>query len=295
MSKQTINIGTSPNDRSGDSLRSGGSKINQNFNEIYTTFGDGTTLTGITSQWVTTAVGIHTLSNVGIGTTNAISLLTIGPSSGIRTTGLTVYGYCDLNGLSVKGNSAYYADNVIITQHPAATFTGNRNVAIGDYSFTAPGAAGENVALGYYTLNVLGDNDISNTYNGNTAIGAFAGQSCTRTLRNTLIGYGAGKYLTIGNGNVVLGGFDGNQNSLDIRTSSNNVVLSDGDGNIRLYANSSGNVGLGTTNPTSKLTVRGGDVSVGVSTSHGVILTSPNGTQYRLFVENDGTLKTVSV
>jgi hypothetical protein len=54
------------------------------------------------------------------------------------------------------------------------------------------------------------------------------------------------------------------------------------------------NVGIGTTNPTSKLTVRGGDVSVGVSTSHGVILTSPNGTQYRLFVENDGTLKTVS-
>jgi hypothetical protein len=77
MSKQTINIGTSPNDRSGDSLRVGGSKINQNFNDIYTTFGDGTTLTGITSQWITTAAGIHTLSKVGIGTTNPTSALTV--------------------------------------------------------------------------------------------------------------------------------------------------------------------------------------------------------------------------
>ena len=54
-------------------------------------------------------------------------------------------------------------------------------------------------------------------------------------------------------------------------------------------------VGIGTTNPTSTLTVRGGDVSVGINTSQGVVLTSPNGTKYRLMVENDGTLKTVLV
>ena len=51
--------------------------------------------------------------------------------------------------------------------------------------------------------------------------------------------------------NSIIGKYTGNQNNLDIRTSSNNVVLSDGDGNIRFYANSSGNVGLGTTNPQS--------------------------------------------
>ena len=59
--------------------------------------------------------------------------------------------------------------------------------------------------------------------------------------------------------------------------------------------NVSGSVGIGTTNASSKLTVRGGDISVGVSTSHGVILTSPNGTQYRLIVANNGTLSTVAV
>jgi hypothetical protein len=57
----------------------------------------------------------------------------------------------------------------------------------------------------------------------------------------------------------------------------------------------SGSVGIGTTNPTSKLTVSGGDISVGVSTSHGVILTSPNGTQYRLIVNDSGNLSTVTV
>ena len=37
------------------------------------------------------------------------------------------------------------------------------------------------------------------------------------------------------------------------------------------------------------------DVSVGVDTSVGVILTSPNGTPYRLVVANDGTLSTAAV
>jgi hypothetical protein len=37
-----------------------------------------------------------------------------------------------------------------------------------------------------------------------------------------------------------------------------------------------------------------GDSRVGINTSTGVILKSPNGTSYRLYVENDGTLKTVS-
>ncbi len=37
------------------------------------------------------------------------------------------------------------------------------------------------------------------------------------------------------------------------------------------------------------------DVSVGINTSVGVILTSPNGTAYRLVVANDGTLSTAAV
>ena len=45
MAKQTINIGTIPNDGTGSNLRTGGTIINDNFNEIYTAIGNGTTIT----------------------------------------------------------------------------------------------------------------------------------------------------------------------------------------------------------------------------------------------------------
>jgi len=58
MAKQTVNIGTTVNDGTGDPIRTGGDKINDNFNEIYTLLGTGTALTsGIsaTSSVVTLA------------------------------------------------------------------------------------------------------------------------------------------------------------------------------------------------------------------------------------------------
>jgi endo-1,4-beta-mannosidase len=39
MAKQTINTGTSPNARDGDPIRVAFSKVNQNFNELYTLIG----------------------------------------------------------------------------------------------------------------------------------------------------------------------------------------------------------------------------------------------------------------
>jgi hypothetical protein len=45
MAKQTLNIGSFANDGTGTNLRAGGTIINDNFNEIYTALGDGTTIT----------------------------------------------------------------------------------------------------------------------------------------------------------------------------------------------------------------------------------------------------------
>ena len=59
MAKQTINIGSTANDGTGSTLRVGGDLINDNFNEIYTAFGDGSTLT---SGFVS-ATGTVTLTN----------------------------------------------------------------------------------------------------------------------------------------------------------------------------------------------------------------------------------------
>ena len=50
MAKQTINIGTVANDGTGDSVRAGGDKINDNFNEIYTALGDGSSLNDIVTN-----------------------------------------------------------------------------------------------------------------------------------------------------------------------------------------------------------------------------------------------------
>ena len=44
MAKQTINIGSIANDGTGSSLRAAGDLVNDNFNEIYTELGNGTTL-----------------------------------------------------------------------------------------------------------------------------------------------------------------------------------------------------------------------------------------------------------
>jgi len=44
MAKQIINIGTIANDGTGTTLRAAGDLVNDNFNEIYTAIGDGTTL-----------------------------------------------------------------------------------------------------------------------------------------------------------------------------------------------------------------------------------------------------------
>jgi len=59
---------------------------------------------------------------------------------------------------------------------------------------------------------------------------------------------------------------------------------------VKLFFN--GNEKFATTNTGINVT---GDAKVGVSTAQGVILTSPNGTEYRLIVADDGTLSTTAV
>ena len=72
MAKQTINIGSTANDGTGSTLRAGGDLINDNFNEIYTAFGDGSTLT---SGFVT-ASSTNTFTNKTLdlgGTGNSVT------------------------------------------------------------------------------------------------------------------------------------------------------------------------------------------------------------------------------
>jgi hypothetical protein len=71
----------------------------------------------------------------------------------------------------------------------------------------------------------------------NTLVGHQAGYTMNPTgsvavnTINTFIGYGAGYSVTTGFYNTILGGYNGNQGGLDIRTGFNYIVLSDGAGN----------------------------------------------------------------
>ena len=77
-------------------------------------------------------------------------------------------------------------------------------------------------------------------------------------------------------------------NDLDFRVEGLNdehLIFSDG---------STDRVGIGSAIPRAKLDVSG-DIYVGTSQATGVVLTSPNGTKYRLVVADNGTLSTTSV
>ncbi|AHB80933.1 baseplate wedge tail fiber protein connector [Synechococcus phage S-MbCM100] len=50
MAKQTLGLGSAANDNTGDTLRVGGDKINDNFNELYTALGNGSDLSIVTTN-----------------------------------------------------------------------------------------------------------------------------------------------------------------------------------------------------------------------------------------------------
>jgi hypothetical protein len=110
-----------------------------------------------------------------------------------------------------------------------------------------------NTSLGYAALtnNTTGYN--------NTAIGREALENATTAAANTAVGVGSGSQITTGQNNTILGRYSGNQGGLDIRTSSNYIVLSDGDGNPRGIFDGSGNFLVGVTeNPA------GSDTGIGL-------------------------------
>jgi hypothetical protein len=83
----------------------------------------------------------------------------------------------------------------------------------------------------------------------------------TSNSDNVFVGQGSGGSITTGDANVIIGRYSGNAGGLDIRTSSNNIVLSDGDGNPRVHINSSGYMGVGEVSPAKRFMVKGGNVT----------------------------------
>ena len=60
MAKQTIGLGTTANDGTGDTVRAGGDKVNDNFTELYNALGNGTTIAANTGTLVSNSYAIAT-------------------------------------------------------------------------------------------------------------------------------------------------------------------------------------------------------------------------------------------
>ena len=145
------------------------------------------------------------------------------------------------------------SDNVALGYEAGRYIGAGSNVAVGRQSLMGDsgGTTGvANTAVGEQTLKAV----TSAQYN--SVLGQAAGLSLTSGGHNTFLGAGSGSQITTGSKNVIIGDYNGNEGGLNIQTSDNNIVLSDGDGNIRQYINSSGDVGIGLVNPNAMLHVK---------------------------------------
>lgn len=267
---------------------------------------------------INTSIPLYTLHvNGGIGATSLV--LSEGLSlSGVLTTGdLEVYGYLSIGGttglsgqyLRSTGSGAEWA--TFPTTRTNFTYIATTNQTVFGYAYNIGfvDVYRNGVKLKGDGINVF-DEFIAN--NGTTIeliVPCFGGEVIDIVAYNPNSigsgGTGGSLGLTVQDEGINIG----NENGITSINFVGTDIVSAGSGaGVTVYVNQSGywtptasgihtlsNVGIGTTNPTSALTVRGGDISVGINTSQGLILTSPNGTMYRLIVNNAGALSTVIV
>jgi hypothetical protein len=203
----------------------------------FETLGAGITVTGTT---FTNNLSVSENVNVsGVLTASQIDGTIIGSID--NATNLTG-GTANASSLNVSGIATISAGRI---QADASS-----NLRFGN--LPAGSGSGRNIAIGDQVLASL-----SGGQGRNIGIGELSYYDTTTGQYNIGIGERAGQKVSTGSYNVILGAYDGNSGNLDIRTSSNNVVIADGQGNIRQYINSSGNVGIKTTVVTEALTVAG--------------------------------------
>ena len=251
----------------GDSIQSGGQNnvvIGKNAGTAITT-GDLNVAVGSNALAATSthsnnvAIGAFAM-DAGVGDHNiAIGSGALGGSSLASGDNVAI-------GTDTLNNLTSGTENVCIGRDTGkALVTGSYNTAVGNDALVFEDGHGKNVAVGWSTLKNLNCGvtglDGQNTAVGydagrntglgvfNTFIGSEAGQSNTSGDANTFIGRTSGFHVTTGDNNTILGPYNGNQDSLDIRTSDHSIVLSSGDGSVRFYYVNSGNYwNLGTRN-----------------------------------------------
>jgi hypothetical protein len=230
-------------------------------------------ISGLTVGKGTGAVATNTVVGNGALRTNTTGALNaifgLGAGDSITTGSNNSYfgGYAGAQVASSTGSSnsgfGYFAlasitsgaNNTAVGQDSLrSNTTAGNNTAVGYQAGYSGTTVANNVAMGYQALYSNATGSGRNTAIGNVAgfslttttqctfVGDFAGYGVTTGSDNTFIGRAAGYLVTTGAKNTILGEYTGNQGGLDIRTASNYIVLSDGDGNPRFQINASGNI-----------------------------------------------------
>lgn len=155
-----------------------------------------------------------------------------------------------INGLTVGRGAGDVTSNTATGSNAlAANTTGANNTAHGANALQLNTTGINHTAVGRLAL------QLNTTGNFNTALGVQALQNNTTGIGNTAIGTGAGLNLTTGSNNTIIGRINGTAGLSDT------VIIGAGP-NERMRIDSSGNVGIGTLNPTSKLTIANGNVQI---------------------------------
>lgn len=199
-------------------------------------------LQGISTTSDNVAIGSSALFYNTVGENTAVgSLAASGNASNTTAVRITAIGYRALTANygndntsvgydSLKTNTTGFSNTAVGSTALFSNLGGYLNTAVGDSALYSNTSGDQNVGIGRsagYT---------NSTGNANVYIGYSAGYLATGS-GNTFIGDGAGDAVTTGANNVIIGAYSGNEAGLDIRTTSNQVVISDGSANIRAHFN----------------------------------------------------------
>ena len=114
MVKQAVGLGSEANDGTGDNLRVGMDKVNDNFDEIYTLLGTGTELTsGISADASVVTLTAPTISGAVGGTQSSATITTLATTT--------------VNGTTLNGGTLALAAGSITDSSGAISF-GNENL-----------------------------------------------------------------------------------------------------------------------------------------------------------------------
>ena len=243
--------------------------------------GEGALVTNTTAS-NNTAVGFQALySNVSTFNSTAVGYQAAYANTAAQTTAIGAYALnANTTGVSntAVGTAAAFANtwggyNSVLGDNALYyNTTGSYNTAVGRQALAINTWGSYNTAIGYQAgyNNITGvgntflgtqagfsHNVTGNTYS--TYIGYYSGFSTTG-VSNTFVGEESGYLITSGGKNTILGRYNGNQSGLDIRTASNYIVLSDGDGNPRINVDNSGNTAIATAPSNARLLVSGGSL-----------------------------------